>query len=1368
VNPSDTLTLKVIWDFIQQFIVNCPILVMLSATSFLMMLPICLIAIKAIGHSIKMKDELPGRGLYIAAILPPLLWLLAPLLLAGAKGPWRDPWRTLFEVVVYRIEDWFILPFGLFFVVFIVYVFIGCKADQAHQDVFKPRKMVWFVFGAGILFLTWFVPDTLLKAKAKFSGMHIDVMFDTGEAIKDINIAAANLRNEEYREYAKDDLVNQTEALESSLYDLELIRAPSRAANKISAAVAEAVAQDLSKKSAPQISSRLYDAEAAAARTQNAVRRIVFEAFYASLEDITQKAEELQQQIKEKLLLQIATAREKVQALTDTDKADEDAPSKDVEAAKSAIEALKETLGTTTKPAKGSVIHNINILAKMTVEAGLNSGFDKQTRDTIRRTTNQMYALVYDLKKQTRELKFDGDNLKQSWRINEIQDKAHALELAAAALRPDLSPPMLMVALLFVVFLLMPWLLYISFIVRKREQVVNDRLELLCDLNLLERFRTAAKLSRDLTIEGANIARELCMSKNASQHDIAKRLHHLGDRAGSLEEASLAFKKVREIANRQPTDQEKNEIIRLADTETLNRRTFNSREYLIPLIILSALSLVGWYYTIFAEGSNGLVRFVEQGGVSSQLTALLANFTPFTMVFAGAWLVMIIMLTYRWVNNDLYPGSYFYASIRLVWGLLAGMIYLSLFKNEEGAVQLIVALFVGMCPLEFIQAVWAMCKESAHQIVKYFNFPKWASHQPLTALEDITMWDDTRFFQEGILNVHALATADLARLAVRTPYAAQTLVDWVDQAILRIHTKALWHATMTAIGIRGATDFFDCCGVDVDKQVVWNDEMLSRVADEFNAVNLLGLDPKDPLSETYREANALQAAGQTLAGTAHLAQDVRKQLDPAKPGTLDKIIALRSKVSGLKILADKGAAARQKVHKMLIGLGADDVALPWADDGEVDKELKALTEGADSLIAKAENVLGEDSLTSKMLEDDLAKAVDVDKPGQAALRTAQKAVKALVDPAEKVKKAAERSVPQLVEIRKSVQPLHEKVCLLRGKIELILGKAASAKTKGDGLTQDNSKELTEELDKVLAAASEAEAAAGELAAAAASAGDRFSALKDKATTLKEALGANTNQLQAKIKTAKNETAKVASDASALAAAKSTVDTIVAAAGKADSTDSKTIAGQIKAIAEPFQDVEVKLDKVTAAVADLTMAISQANTLALDINIGDATTWDNVKALAGAVINLNSAVQNAEAAVGKMETKLAGLKKQQTVPLLEAQKKVNKIAKDDAKNKAHAAEKAFEDKGKKIVLSAASSETELKEAMKLVESAVAAAETLAAEAASAAEDLMRAVMPSRLTRGALKVMLLAMKNDPNIHYMRRFWKEQDDKNNRADK
>ncbi|MFO7666784.1 MAG: hypothetical protein R6V76_09210, partial [Desulfobacterales bacterium] len=1028
--------------------------------------------------------------------------------------------------------------------------------------------------------------------------------------------------------------------------------------------------------------------------------------------------------------------------------------------AKEEIQKLRKATGTSTKPEKGSVLHNAVILSKITGEAGLGSGFEMQTRNIIRRTIRHMSVLVNELKNEANKVDFANADIKQSWRINEIQDKAHGLQLAAEALRPDLGIPMFMVGLLFVVFLYMPWLLYISFIVPKREQIVNDRLDLLGDLNLLERFRTSAKLSRDLTIEGANIARELVISSETMTYDIPD------ERVKLLKDASLSFKRFIELKGKKLTEAQKIEITYLADTETLNRHTFNSREYLIPLIILSVLSLVGWYYTIFAKGTNGLVGFIVQGGGSSQITELLAQFTPFTMVFVGAWLFMIVMLTYRWVNNDLNPGAYFYASIRLVWGLVAGMVFMALFGKDAGWLSLSTAFFVGMFPLEFVTALLENLKDKANkghanQIVKYFNTPRWSSHQPLTSLEDITVWDDTRFYQEGILNVHALATADLVRLAMRMPCAAQTLVDWVDQAILRIHTKVLWHAGMTAIGVRNATDFLDVCGVDTDEQGKWNDEMLTLVAEEYNNVQSMGLDTGGSRFEVYKQAGVLKTACETVIKAARTAKDTRKELDPAKPETLDKIIFLRNTVSGLKTLAEEAAQAREKACKKLVSLGGKDISVSWADGGEVDKELKALSNGTDNLIAKAENLLAEDKLTSKMLEDDLAKEDDV-KAGQAALQKTQEAIRALVVPADKAKAAVEKSTPHLNKIKKEVQSLKVKVDNLCGKIETLVSRAASLKTKGDGLTQANIGELADELDQLPDAASKAESAAGELAEAGENCGEWFILLKDKATELKEVLGEGSNQLQAGIKAAKDESAKGASDAAALAAVKSTVNEIADLIGTAGSMDEKTIAGRIKGIADPFQDLQLNLDKAVSTVADLNAAISRADILAQSIKSDDATTWDSIKKLSGLISNLKAAVQSTETASRGVGTKLDRLKKQQAMAFLEAKNKFSEIDLDDAGSKTEAAEKVFEDKEKNVTLAAGSSEAKLKEAIKHADSAVQSAETLASVAAEAAEKTMRAVLPSRLTKGVLRVMLDTIKKDPNIHHIRHFWNVQSDK------
>jgi hypothetical protein len=59
---------------------------------------------------------------------------------------------------------------------------------------------------------------------------------------------------------------------------------------------------------------------------------------------------------------------------------------------------------------------------------------------------------------------------------------------------------------------------------------------------------------------------------------------------------------------------------------------------------------------------------------------------------------------------------------------------------------------------------------------------------PLTQLEGIDIYDRARLLDEGVTNVEALAHHDLVDLLLRTRIPAARLVDWVDQAILYLHS----------------------------------------------------------------------------------------------------------------------------------------------------------------------------------------------------------------------------------------------------------------------------------------------------------------------------------------------------------------------------------------------------------------------------------------------------------------------------------------------------------------------------------------------------------------------------------------------------
>lgn len=91
---------------------------------------------------------------------------------------------------------------------------------------------------------------------------------------------------------------------------------------------------------------------------------------------------------------------------------------------------------------------------------------------------------------------------------------------------------------------------------------------------------------------------------------------------------------------------------------------------------------------------------------------------------------------------------------------------------------------------------------------------------PLTLIQGIDLYDLTRLGDEGITNVEALAHHDLVDLMLKTRIPAPRLVDWVDQAILVLHTfvgdaddgegRGLLHS-LRSHGIRSATDLLKVC-----------------------------------------------------------------------------------------------------------------------------------------------------------------------------------------------------------------------------------------------------------------------------------------------------------------------------------------------------------------------------------------------------------------------------------------------------------------------------------------------------------------------------------------------------------------------------
>ena len=209
-------------------------------------------------------------------------------------------------------------------------------------------------------------------------------------------------------------------------------------------------------------------------------------------------------------------------------------------------------------------------------------------------------------------------------------------------------------------------------------------------------------------------------------------------------------------------------------------------------------------------------------GVTQQLTE---SVTPISMAFLGAWLHVTLMLTYRWGQDDLLPRSYMLAAIRLITALVIGLVFIAIYRSysDTGASNfpwgmLLTAFAVGIFPVETLRSMIRVANgvlgswiETATKTLTFkgskfdpVEYPDIVGQYPLTKLEEMTIWSEGRFSQEGIDDIRSLAMCDLETMVLTTPFSSQALIDWIDQAILWVYTGE-HQPVLKAANIRRAT-----------------------------------------------------------------------------------------------------------------------------------------------------------------------------------------------------------------------------------------------------------------------------------------------------------------------------------------------------------------------------------------------------------------------------------------------------------------------------------------------------------------------------------------------------------------------------------
>jgi multisubunit Na+/H+ antiporter MnhB subunit len=242
--------------------------------------------------------------------------------------------------------------------------------------------------------------------------------------------------------------------------------------------------------------------------------------------------------------------------------------------------------------------------------------------------------------------------------------------------------------------------------------------------------------------------------------------------------------------------------------ESLTLAVFRG-ENLWPVAFATLIISVGW---VMAVQPDTILRlsFLPQDFQPSGTPQI--PLETFRFAFLGAYFYVLQMLVRRYFQNDLKSSAYvnsimrFIVVILLVWTIdLIGR------EQVSQAQRSMLAFVIGVFPHVGWQALQALIKWPIKLVV-----PSLRQQYPLSDLDGLNIWYESRLLEEGIEDMQNLATANLVDVMLNTRIPVERLVDWVDQSLLYLHLGTQKtddgessREKLRRFGIRSATDLED-------------------------------------------------------------------------------------------------------------------------------------------------------------------------------------------------------------------------------------------------------------------------------------------------------------------------------------------------------------------------------------------------------------------------------------------------------------------------------------------------------------------------------------------------------------------------------
>ena len=287
--------------------------------------------------------------------------------------------------------------------------------------------------------------------------------------------------------------------------------------------------------------------------------------------------------------------------------------------------------------------------------------------------------------------------------------------------------------------------------------------------------------------------------------------------------------------------------------ETVYQQSENLFNYALHIALAMLITLVG-LFILFMPLSDVMDLSISDIGLTPDVLRAMA------LGFLGSFLFSAHYVYRRFTTSDLLPSVYLYCFITIALGIIFNYVLFRTIEEmsgnlkelpgglEAGAMDLL-AFAIGLFPIMAVQ--WL-----TRTAYKAFGQPQRRSDLlPLDQLDGIDAPQEIRLRDFGISDAQNLASTEIPLLLINTPFPVQTVVDWVDQAILMVLLNDMNALdSFRKAHIRTMTDFRDFwapiyekrCALERERDSAYSDEareakvrQLSELAEkQTNAANM--------------------------------------------------------------------------------------------------------------------------------------------------------------------------------------------------------------------------------------------------------------------------------------------------------------------------------------------------------------------------------------------------------------------------------------------------------------------------------------------------------------------------------------------------